>query len=114
VIQFRLIHSDERGKLYVIPYGDKEFLLMETKAGYSRGGDYHKSKQHDVVLHGTVQFRFMQGKKVREKVLRQSEKIAFPAEQPHMLTALTDSLVLEWLEGSFEKTHYEPFRRLCK
>lgn len=113
-MKFKKIHSDARGNLYLLKFKGKEFLLLETNMNHSRGGDMHKSVQHDIVLHGIVQFKFMQGKKLREKVLRQAETITFPAEQPHMLTALTDCLVLEWLEGSFEKTFYEPFRRLCK
>lgn len=110
MLEFREIHSDKRGKICVIKYGDREFLLLETNARYSRGGDYHKSKQHDIVLCGTVEFRMTLTGGEQVKVLGSGEEIQFENGVPHMLTSLTDSLVLEWLEGSFEKSYFKPYR----
>lgn len=108
------IHEDARGKIHQLQIGDKEFIIMETKKDHSRGGDFHKSIQHDVVLSGRVEFRHIDKDEDITTILKEGQMITFKPNQPHMLTALTDSLVLEWLEGIFEKQYYEPFRRLIK
>jgi len=112
------IHEDARGKIYQLKFGDREFLILETKKGFRRGGDYHKTWQFDVVLSGEVLFTYIdihRNPKISTNVKKlQGEKVVFFPNEPHMLTALTDCLVLEWLEGPFEKQYYEPFKKLIK
>ena len=113
-MSLKQVHEDARGTLYILTFGDKEYLLMFTKKGFKRGGDYHQSIQHDVVLSGRVEFEYVTDKDWVEVILLKGQSISFKAMQPHMLTALTDCLVLEWLEGPFEKQYYEPFKKLIK
>jgi len=108
------IHEDERGKIYLLKHAGKEFLLLETKKDHSRGGDYHKSRQHDIVLSGRVVFLCIEHDVDVMVEAEEGYKTTFQPQQPHMFTALTDCLVLEWLEGPFEKIYYGPFRKLVK
>jgi len=108
------IHKDDRGTLWTLTHNNHEYLLMETNKGYSRGGDYHKSIQHDVVLSGVVVFTSIKDGIEKVKPLGVGDKITFEPINPHMVTSITDSLILEWLEGDFEKAYYEPYRKIIE
>jgi len=111
MISIELIHEDERGSIHRILSQGKEYLILYTRKGYARGGDHHKSWQHDVVISGRVEYRWKYptgGEDMR--TLGPGESISFPAGLPHMFIALEDSICCEWLEGEFEKTYYKPYR----
>ena len=113
-MELKEIHKDDRGTLWTLTHNNKEYLVMETKQGYSRGGDYHKSTQHDVILSGVVVFTFMNNGIEKTKSLGEGEAITLLPGEPHMVTSVTDSLILEWLEGDFEKAYYEPYRKIIE
>jgi len=106
------VHEDERGSIHRILFKGREFIILFTKKGYLRGGDYHKSKQHDVVLTGKMEFRYKINGKEQIKTLGVGEMIHFEPNVPHMFSAKEDTLIVEWLEGEFEKSYYQPYRRL--
>jgi len=113
-MEIEKIHEDKRGSLHRILFEGKEFLLVFTKKGMLRGGDYHKSTQHDVVLSGSMEFRYKKGTLEQIKTLGVGEMIHFEPNVPHVFTAKEDTLIIEWLEGEFEKSYYEPYRRLVE
>jgi len=106
------VHEDERGSIHRILFKGKEFIILSTKKGFLRGGDYHKSKQHDVVLTGKMEFRYKINGKEQTKTLGAGEMIHFEPNVPHMFSAKEDTLIVEWLDGKFEKSYYQPYRRL--
>jgi len=123
-------HEDARGGLYVLeweragwPVPTQEVLVFTINKGYARGGDYHKSRQFDIVIAGKVECRFLplnpsfpgflQNEDV-VKVLNPGEVVSFEAGSPHMFTALEASLMVEWLVGPFEKTMYPPYRKIVE
>jgi len=111
------LFEDQRGTIYKIVFKGKEFILFSTNAGHGRGGDYHESAQHDLVLAGEVEFRQKIGGEMGEEKtqnLGAGDLVKTEASTPHVLISKTDSLVLEWLDGLFEKKYYEPYRRLCR
>lgn len=115
MINLEELHTDNRGIIWVFHYKDREYLLFTIKKNAVRGGDYHKSTQHDIVLEGKVECRVMRDDSYEESgYLTEGDKVTFYAGQPHVLIGKADSLVLEWLEGEFEKEYYEPYRRLCE
>jgi len=113
-MELEKIHEDKRGSLHRILFKGKEFLLVFTKKGMLRGGDYHKSTQHDVVLMGSMEFRYKKGALDQIKTLSAGEMIHFEPNVPHMFTAKEDTLIIEWLDGEFEKSYYEPYRKLTE
>lgn len=113
-MEIEKIHEDKRGSLHRILFRGKEFLIVFTKKGMLRGGDYHKSTQHDVVLIGWMEFRYKKDGQEQIKTLKAGEMIHFEPGVPHMFTAKEDTLILEWLDGEFEKSYYEPYRKLVE
>jgi hypothetical protein len=115
LVTFEKLYEDMRGAIFLIKHQDKEFILWTLKKGHIRGGDYHKSTQYDVILSGKVLVTsHINGKDVK-RLCGENTIISFKPEEPHMIQALTDDvLVLEWLEGEFEKQYYEPYRRLIR
>lgn len=105
------IHEDKRGKISSIILDGKEYIIIETKKGYARGGDYHKSTQHDVVLRGKIFWEEQfDGVASASKELNEGDSTTVGIGIPHMYTSLTETIVLEWLEGDFEKEYFEPYR----
>lgn len=110
-----LVYEDKRGKILRFFYKGNEYVLLETKEGYSRGGDYHKTRQFDVVLKGRIEWiETFDGVAESKTVLEEGNMNIVSPNIPHMFTSLEDSLVLEWLEGSFEKSYYEPYRKIIE
>jgi len=86
---------------------------LHTKAGYCRGGDYHKSIQHDIVLSGEILWVVKDKSTGKAKTIDavEGKKTEFLPNNPHLMFSITDSLVLEWLERpEKKKKYYEPYR----
>ena len=100
--------QDKRGWILCLA---PNVVLLYTKRGYRRGGDYHRSTQTDVCLTGAVVFYWRSGDGEHSALLLPGQSIQFPPNTPHYLEAVTDTLVLEWLEGEFEKEYDPEYRR---
>lgn len=117
MINVKKVHSDARGEIVVLEWNDREILVFTIRRGYGRGGDYHKSKNFIVVLAGKVECRFKYFLETTSEVVKTLESgdlISFGAGEPHMFTALEDSLMIEWLSGISEKTIYPPYRKIVE
>lgn len=113
---FKQIHEDNRGKVYLLEYKGKEFLLLETNAGSARGGDVHKSTQYDIVLSGEI-FWIKRMKKCGKKsfeILSEGDMTSTKAGVSHFMVSFSDSLVLEWLDEAEgpKKTYDTEFREI--
>jgi len=115
--KIKLISKDHRGKIWRLEIDNQEYILMETVRGELRGGDYHQTPQHDLVLKGRILWiekwcqSCPEGQGENFRVIRQGEEIVTKPDVPHMLISFGGpSLVLEWLDGPFEKQYYRPFR----
>jgi quercetin dioxygenase-like cupin family protein len=109
-MNIKLINEDKRGRIISVELDGKEYLILETKRGHRRGGDYHKSNQYDIVLKGKIRTITPQ----KEDILQEGDNIVFISYQPHYFEALEDCYVLEWLSGPFEKKYYKPYRDLVE
>uniref|UniRef100_A0A6M3XQ03 Cupin domain-containing protein n=1 Tax=viral metagenome TaxID=1070528 RepID=A0A6M3XQ03_9ZZZZ len=105
-IKIEEINVDKRGSIYRILFRNREFIILFTKKGYLRGGDYHKSIQTDIILSGKIMIESPN----KQKILIEGQSITFSPYEPHYFEAIEDSLVLEWLSGPFEKKYYKPYR----
>lgn len=106
--------EDSRGKIFILNIDKKEYLLLETNKGFKRGGDYHQSSQHDIVLKGKINFYYRIDNEEKKLEMREGQCIAFLENIPHYLESLTDSLVLEWLENDFEKQYDKVYRKIVE
>ncbi|HML03705.1 MAG TPA: hypothetical protein VK487_10115 [Candidatus Bathyarchaeia archaeon] len=112
--KFEKVQEDKRGSIHRFLFKGKEFIILFTKKGYLRGGDYHKSKQHDVILVGEMEFQYRENGKEYSKTLKAGEVTCFEPDVPHLFCAREDTLILEWLDGEFEKSYYPPYRKLVE
>lgn len=107
-------HEDDRGKIWTLNHNEREYILFTIKEGKARGGDYHETDQHDIVLRGVVKAKRAKptdGVLENTCILKEGDSTTFSSGIPHILIAEKDSLVLEWLEGDFEKEYYPPYRK---
>jgi len=115
--KLELISKDRRGKIWRVEIDGQEYVLLETVRGELRGGDYHQTPQHDLVLKGKIFWiekiclTCPENRGENMRVIREGEEYVSKPNVPHMLVSFGgSSLVLEWLEGPFEKQYYRPFR----
>lgn len=91
------VNEDSRGEVFVITGGPKKYdrlVLLTTKSGYARGGDYHKkSKQNCTVIDGCMLYTL---KGSPTLVLKAGDTVVSPRNIPHIFFALKDSLMMEW------------------
>lgn len=104
--------SDSRGWVVVWEFKGQEILMIYTKKGYMRGGEIHKGRQWNVILQGAVDWTIGFESLYKKESYYAPAYIAVPKDQPHMMEALTDTLMIEWREYPLEEpvNYYKPFR----
>ena len=104
--------SDNRGTILVFSDGEKDYLIIYTKAGYMRGGEIHEGWQQNVILNGIIEWITPD----QTSTHNVSDVIVTTKHIPHMMESVTDSLMVEWREKSLETpvNYHEPYRTLIK
>ena len=95
----KLEHADSRGEIYSISLpGDKELMLLHSKAGSLRGGHAHDVDEIVVLLTGRCKYRKHTEVKNREwqAEMTQGDSMFHEAGQYHLAEFLEDSWLLEW------------------
>ena len=116
-IAFNKVHKDVRGEICSILFRGKAFELFEIVKGAMRGGHYHVSNAQLIVLTGQILYREMfpgNNESETQKILNSGDSIKIEAGKAHLVTAITDSLAIEFREGNYEVTDYLPYRKLVK
>ena len=96
----------------VVHIDGKELLIFTIRKGKARGGDYHKSVQHDIVVDGKIKLTYNTKNGERSKIVGTGESFTLEAGEEHYFLALDDCVMVEFLEGEFEKSYYEPYRKI--
>ena len=111
-----LVHSDQRGELFSITLlGDRELMLLFSKAGSLRGGHAHDVPEAVMLLEGRMRYHKLDvtGKEQTEE-LTAGDASSNPAGQVHMGEFLEDTWLIEWKIGTTAKgwrnINYEPWR----
>lgn len=92
--QITLIHSDERGQIWILLIKGKEHTFLVTHQGFARGGCVHPlSNEYAVIIKGRVEYH-VKGRKPR--IYRTGQSLMIPRNHPHYFVALEDSIILEW------------------
>lgn len=112
------VFRDKRGRIHQCGVGGMRFNVLTSKAGTYRAGDYHSVQQFDVVLSGLVHVYMTArddpdfgGKVV---TLQPHTLLVIPPEVPHLFRFDEDTVMLEWWDGPFEATYYEPYRAIVE
>ena len=120
------VHSDARGEMYSITIGDRELMLLHSKAGTLRGGHSHDVPEGVMVLTGKMRYHKLQQKTFRgefrewdaQEVLTEGEYSFNPSGEPHMGEFVEDTWILEWKickdKHSWRNDDYEPWRAEVK
>ncbi len=99
------IHEDKRGKIFLGKIGNKEFSIIYSVKGAPRGGHFHNKDQLHFIAHGKFAFREIDAKTQKEtkKILRVGDCVNIKSRNPHLFTALQDSILVE-VKGVGTKT----------
>lgn len=121
------VSEDARGWIYRLLKPDgKEVIFIFTRKGFWRGGEYHKSLQHDLLIFGSLHWLLADPvskgvypaqyhwKPLDQKARSQPEVGEIKAFQAHVVRADEDTFYCEWLEGDFEKTFVPEMRKLVE
>ena len=109
----KLLGKDNRGEVYALFLGNKEYHLIKTVKGALRGGDYHDSISRCLVLSGAVKWTMRGGTGEEEKVQNANELFSIAPNVPHLLESTTDSVIMEWLdrEGPFQVAYDKAYSK---
>jgi hemin uptake protein HemP len=119
-LAIRIVSKDDRGSINTITHNGMEYTLIETKAGNLRGGDYHPTAQHAVLLNGdaswTLKLRNENGNySFDTRLHRLNTDFVIPPMIPHFMNSISDSLMVVWLEGGkFEQRIDHDLREYMK
>jgi hypothetical protein len=120
MIELEKVSNDKRGWIYVAAFpcrttATREAIMIFTRKGYARGGEYHKSVQHDLLLTGSLKWTF------RDDLHTWEELHSTPGTthyiEPgigHLAEAMEDTLYVEWLDGPFEKVFVPDMRKVVE
>jgi len=108
------IYRDIRGEINRYSMHGAKFNVLFTRKEGLRGGDYHPITQYDLILKGEFELTLRQDGK--DGVLKKgaNELIVIPPNVPHLFRSLTDTVMIEWWDGTFEVQYYEPYRKLIE
>lgn len=110
----KLIHEDARGELYSIAIGDRELMLLHSKAGTLRGGHSHSVPELVLVLTGKLRYHKLRVGEERVEVLGDGMTSYNPAGLIHMGEFPEDTWLLEWKvcsdKGAWTQENYLPWR----
>lgn len=105
-------HQDKRGSIYVNKIKGKEFIVSYTRAGCYRGGDYHSSRQYNLILNGKLEITTRKNNKDVVKVYGVNELAVIAANIPHLFKAVSDVISVEWRSGIYKPRYYRPYRKI--
>ena len=114
MLEFKKVHEDTRGKIFVFHIGEREFLLFFTKKGALRGGHFHDLREYGVVLEGEIERRLKYDDREEVEVLTEGELRVVPPKIPHLVKALSDCWVMEWHEYPKNRVNFDPYRKLVE
>lgn len=116
----KLEHTDSRGEIYSISLpGDKELMLLHSKAGALRGGHAHDCDELVALLTGKIFYTKREERDDQDaaewtEVLTEGDTSFVPKGVFHLGEFLKDSWLLEWKigtkKGDWENIDYKPYR----
>jgi len=115
-LEFNKSVSDIRGIILFCSFGKLIIHFVETKKGFSRGGHYHKFKSDHILLQGKIEFTEFNINTNSEKIRILTAPITISVEPnvAHLLTALEDSIFLEYFNSEYSSTEYIPYRTIVE
>jgi len=115
-LEFKKSYSDIRGIILFCSFGKSSLHFVKTKKGFSRGGHYHKFKSDHILLQGKIEFKEFNINTNSEQIRILSAPITISVEPnvAHLLTALEDTIFLEFFDSEYSSTDYTPYRTIVE
>ena len=115
-LEFKKSFSDVRGIILFCSYGKSSLHFVKTKKGFSRGGHYHKFKSDHILLKGKIEFKEFNISTNSEqiRILSSPTTISVEPNVAHLLTALEDTVFLEFFNFEYSSTDYIPYRTIVE
>ena len=115
-LEFKKSFSDVRGIILCCSYGKSFIHFVKTKKGFSRGGHYHKFKSDHILLKGKIEFKEFNISTNSEqiRILSSPTTISVEPNVAHLLTALEDTVFLEFFNFEYSSTDYIPYRTIVE
>ena len=115
-LEFKKSFSDVRGIILFCSYGKSSLHFVKTKKGFSRGGHYHKFKSDHILLQGKIEFKEFNISTNSEqiRILSSPTTISVEPNVAHLLTALEDTVFLEFFNFEYSSTDYIPYRTIVE
>ena len=113
-LEFKKSISDIRGIILFCSFGKSAVHLVQTKKCFSRGGHYHPFKSDHYLLRGKIEFKEIDIDTNIEKIRIIDAPCTLSVEPnvAHLLTALDDSLFLEFFKIKYSAIEYLPYRNI--
>lgn len=107
-----LFRKDRRGWMAAADVLKHRFLLIFTKAGMLRGGDYHSRIQYDIIIKGEIEITYRYSRK--EKTINVSSLNLVKSERgiPHLFRFLKNTLLIQIIRKDSATEFYKPYRKL--
>jgi len=109
---------DARGTIDKLEVSGVKFNVLFTRKGSYRSGDEHPNRQFDLVLSGeaevTMMHRNVAGGAEITRHVHAFDTLEIPRAVPHLFYFPVDTVMLEWWDGPFEATYYEPYRKIVE
>ena len=108
--------TDPRGRILFCKYGNSSLNIVETKNGFSRGGHFHEFPSVHFLLKGKIVFKTTDINLNHEQIENFSApcEIIVQANIAHILTALEDSIFIEFFDREYSAIDYPPYRNLIE
>ena len=115
-LEFKKSFSDVRGIILFCSFGKSSLHFVKTKKGFSRGGHYHKFKSDHILLKGKIEFKEFNISTNSEqiRILSSPTTISVEPNVAHLLTALEDTVFLEFFHSEYSSTDYIPYRTIVE
>ncbi len=106
--------SDVRGEIHRFDINGTKFNVLYTKKGAFRSGDIHTNTQYDRILKGKFKVTTLENKRDVVKIFSSEDDFTIPPNTPHLFEALEDTWMIEYWDGPFNVSYYEPYRKFVK
>ena len=115
-LEFKKSYSDIRGIILFCSFGKSSLHFVKTQKGFSRGGHYHKFKSDHIILKGKIEFKEFNMNTNLEQIRILSAPVTITVEPniAHLLTALEDTVFLEFFDFEYSSTDYIPYRTIVE
>ena len=108
--------EDKRGRIFFCKFGDLSVNVVETKMNFSRGGHFHEFQSTHFLLKGKIKFKTFDLSTNHEKTQHFSaySEISVEPNVAHLLTALTDTIFVEFFKNEYTATDFPLYRNIVE